>query len=263
MLILVISGSILAGAYTFTLLLLLLNTLGLLEFYRLFQTAGISPHKVSGLVLAGFILITTALVLLQYLSELYLLLPFPAAFLIFVFELYSRSATPFQNLAITFLGILCITVPLCFFQSSAILPWPNNTYQPAFILGYFCLLWASDSGAYITGNWLGKHKLFLRVSPGKTWEGSAGGAACALLVAYLNAQFLDVLSIRHWIFMAILIVVTGTYGDLIKSMMKRSLGVKDSGTILPGHGGIIDRFDSLLGSSPFVFLYLMLVYFQR
>ncbi|MFD2247951.1 phosphatidate cytidylyltransferase [Pontibacter ruber] len=257
-LIAIISGCVGAGAYTFVLLVLLLNLLGLLEFYRLFQAAGVTPRKVAGLVVASISILVLALVFLFNLPVRLLLLTVPLVFLVFVQELYLTSEKPFENLAYTFLGILFVSIPLSFFLGTAFLPWPANAYQRSFILGYFFLLWASDSGAYLFGRWLGRHKLFERISPHKSWEGSAGGACCALLVAFLNAQLFHIHTLTHWLSIAILVVVFGTYGDLFKSMMKRSLAIKDSGTILPGHGGILDRFDSLLGSAPFVFLYLIL-----
>ncbi|MES2396611.1 MAG: phosphatidate cytidylyltransferase, partial [Bacteroidota bacterium] len=116
----------------------------------------------------------------------------------------------------------------------------------------------NDSGAYLVGSAIGKHKLFLRVSPGKTWEGSVGGAIASYGVAYLISGWYTSISRLDWMVIATILIVIGTLGDLVKSIFKRSLNVKDSGTILPGHGGILDRFDSLIMSAPFVFTYLYL-----
>jgi phosphatidate cytidylyltransferase len=124
--------------------------------------------------------------------------------------------------------------------------------------GCFFILWANYTGAYFTGRYLGRRFFFKRISPKKTWEGSLGGTVCALLVSYLSSLFFTEINSVHWIIIALIIVVTGTFGNLVKSLMKRSLNLKDAGTILPGHGGMLDRFDSLLGSSPFVFSYLIL-----
>lgn len=240
----------------FLLLLLLINSLGLLEFYRLFQSTAVTSRRVGGMVLSTFILVVLDLVLCGYLGWKVLLAAIPMAFLLFAGELYLKATHPFHNLAFTFLGIICITLPLSFFAGIAFLPFHQGAYHAPVMLGYFFLLWASDSGAYLTGKYLGRRKLFERISPGKTWEGSMGGAISSFLVATMNAQFFKERSLTEWLVMATLIIVAGTYGDLVKSMMKRSLHIKDSGTILPGHGGILDRFDTLLGSAPFVFLYL-------
>jgi phosphatidate cytidylyltransferase len=186
------------------------------------------------------------------------LINIPAVFAIFIRELYLKADNPFHNLAFTFFGIICITVPLCFFSGIAFWPVGQNIYQSRIAMGYFFLIWTSDTGAYFVGKYFGKHHLFERISPKKTWEGSVGGAFFSLLIAFLIAHYFTVISSFNWIMIAFLIVVAGTLGDLIKSMMKRSLRIKDSGTILPGHGGMLDRFDSLLGSAPFVFCYLVL-----
>ncbi|WP_431215132.1 phosphatidate cytidylyltransferase [Puia sp. P3] len=243
----------------FILLVLTLNLLTLLEFYRLFHAAGLRPIKTGGILLSTLMIMTCALTISKYMEPKILLVNIPIAFGIFIAELFRREPNPFHNLAFTFLGILCITVPLCFFVIIAYLPVGSGLYHPNVALGYFLILWADDSAAYFTGKAFGAHPLFQRVSPRKTWEGSIGGAACALLVAYLVSLYFSGQHMMVWMGMAMTIVVTGTFGDLIKSLMKRSLNIKDSGTILPGHGGMLDRFDSLLGSAPFVFCYFVLL----
>jgi phosphatidate cytidylyltransferase len=118
-------------------------------------------------------------------------------------------------------------------------------------------MWSNDSGAYIVGSLLGKHKLFERISPKKTWEGFIGGALFTLLAAWIISKFLHELSLIHWLVVGTITFTCGTFGDLIESQLKRSANMKDSGKILPGHGGILDRFDSILFSAPIVFVYLM------
>ena len=124
---------------------------------------------------------------------------------------------------------------------------------------HFLLLWSNDTAAYLVGGRFGKHPLFRRISPGKTWEGSIGGAAAAVAMGYVLSVYFTIFTTVEWEALSLIIVITGTYGDLVKSMLKRSLGIKDSGTLLPGHGGMLDRFDSLLGSAPFVYCYLILL----
>ena len=114
-----------------------------------------------------------------------------------------------------------------------------------------------DSGAFFIGKLIGKHYLFKRISPKKTWEGSIGGFLAAGLAGFLNFILFEGLLLSQWLLLALIINLTGSFGDLTKSMLKRSAGVKDSGNILPGHGGILDRFDSLMGSAPFVLVYLI------
>ncbi len=120
------------------------------------------------------------------------------------------------------------------------------------------LLWASDSGAYFSGKTFGKHKLFPRISPGKTWEGWFGGTLAAILVGYILSRFFLDLNLPQWLGIAVIVSIFGVLGDLIESLLKRSLQVKDSGTLIPGHGGILDRFDSLVFVVPFVVAFLKL-----
>ncbi len=124
------------------------------------------------------------------------------------------------------------------------------------IIGLLLILWASDTGAYFAGIKFGKRKLFERVSPKKSWEGSIGGAALALAMAYLLSYYFRTILLEQWLIISGIIVIGGTYGDLVESLFKRSMEIKDSGTKLPGHGGFLDRIDSLLLASPFLVFYL-------
>jgi phosphatidate cytidylyltransferase len=131
-----------------------------------------------------------------------------------------------------------------------------NTLLP---LSIFIFLWVNDSGAYCVGSLLGRHKLFPRISPGKSWEGSVGGAVFVLAAAYAISYFLDqeqMLTMPAWLGLGLVVVVFGTWGDLVESLFKRTLGIKDSGSILPGHGGMLDRFDSSLLAIPAAVVYL-------
>ena len=257
-LVIITVASIMWGSYSFFILMLSINLLGILEFYRLFNSYTLSPRNITGAILSISILVTVNLVISNVSNWQVLLINIPIAFSPFLIELYLKAKYPFHNLAIIYLGIICVTVPLCFFAAIAFLPPGSGDYHSWLVLGYFFILWASDTGAYFIGKYFGKRKLFERISPKKTWAGSLGGAAFASAVAYINSYFFQAINVTGWMIITLIIVVGGTFGDLIKSLMKRSLGLKDSGTILPGHGGILDRFDTLLGSSPFVFCYLIL-----
>lgn len=142
---------------------------------------------------------------------------------------------------------------------------PGTGYSPVVPLTLFVFLWCNDVGAYCTGCTIGKHKLFERISPKKTWEGSIGGAVFTMLAAYLLHHFLpdwySFMPVWVWVGMALVVVLFGTWGDLIESLMKREMGIKDSGKILPGHGGMLDRFDSALLAIPATVVYLSLVGF--
>ena len=181
----------------------------------------------------------------------------PVAALICISELYRKEKRPFHSIAFTFFGVVFVLLPFCFYTSLA---FTDGSYNYHFSLGFLLLLWASDTGAYLFGMKLGKNKLFERHSPKKTWEGFLGGMFTSLLVAFiLSTQFTE-LSALGWAGFSALIVVLGTFGDLFESMLKRSMDVKDSGSLLPGHGGLLDRFDGLLLSAPVVFVYLYCLY---
>lgn len=253
----ILLGATLLGPFTFAAVIMLLNLLALSEFYTLFRNFTASPRKEMGLLLSLFIMVSLVLVVAGIAEWQLLFSILPFVFSIFIAELFLKAATPIQNLSIILLGILVITMPFCFFTMTAILPFGSGVF-PYFIIGYFLILWAIDSGAFLVGKTLGKTLLFPRISPMKTWEGLAGGLVFGLLAAFVIGQYSPMLSPVKWTIVTLIIFVTGTFGDFIKSMMKRSLGIKDSGNILPGHGGILDRFDTLLGSAPFVFAYLEL-----
>lgn len=246
-------GGIIFNEWSYFILFLLLGLLGLSEFYKLIKTQGINANKYIGLILGGVLFISVFLIEkdLMPLELLYLMLPL--LWLVFVLELHRKKAQPFTNIAFTLLGVAYVAVPFSLLHQLAYL---NEDYSWQPILGLLLLIWAADTGAYIIGKNFGKHKLLERVSPGKTWEGWVGGAVLAVVVAYVLALFLQDLEMYQWIGIAILVAVFGVLGDLVESLLKRSLGVKDSGTLLPGHGGILDRFDSLLLAIPFIVAFL-------
>jgi phosphatidate cytidylyltransferase len=168
-------------------------------------------------------------------------------------ELYRKKQQPFMNIAFTLLGVLYVAVP---FTLLILLGFDQERYSWHIILGPIFLIWAADTGGYIFGRSLGRTKLFERISPGKTWEGWLGGTLLCLAVAYGMSWVLVDLDWRQWLGIGAIVSVFGVLGDLVESMLKRSLQVKDSGRLLPGHGGILDRFDSLLMVTPFIVAYL-------
>ena len=186
-LVLVITLAIYSSHISFVLLILAINILALLEFYHLFASVEILPRKNTGLILSVSLLLTNTLFIIGSIDWIILLINIPFAFFIFINELYLKAKNPFQNIALTFLGIIYITMPLCFFINISFLPHGSNAYYFQKILGYFFILWASDTGAYFAGRYFGRHLLFKRISPKKTWEGSLGGTICALMVSYFTS----------------------------------------------------------------------------
>lgn len=253
-----ITGSVMLGVYWFLFLCFVINTIAVLEFYRLFQVDKNKVRQVLGVLLSSLTFLVSCLFLYDNLEWEIILVCIPLVSVIFIAELYFQSEAPFSNLGFIFLAIPFITLPLILFFACSISS-NNGQYQPEIILGYFFLLWAHDSGAYVCGSFFGERPLFMRISPNKTWEGSAGGALLTFVVVYINYAFMEVVPLFGWMIIGFCVVVMGTFGDFVKSMMKRSVHVKDSGTILPGHGGVLDRFDSLIGSAPYVFIYLSLL----
>ena len=184
-------------------------------------------------------------------------------FVLLIVELFEKSDKPFQNVAGTLLGIFYAIVPIFLLISMS----RENHYEegtfiatkftPNIAAGILCLTWINDTGAYLVGSKFGKTPLFPRISPKKTWEGTIGGIVFCILSGFLIHRVFGVLSLTDWMVVGGIASVFGTLGDLIESMLKRSVGVKDSGSFLPGHGGFLDRFDSFIFEIPFVFLYLM------
>ncbi|MBQ9386702.1 MAG: phosphatidate cytidylyltransferase [Bacteroidaceae bacterium] len=196
-----------------------------------------------------------------------LFLPFVFTLMVIMIrELYFKKPSPINDWVHTLFPVIYIALP---FALTSLLAFdaqgPDSGYSPVIPLTLFVFLWCNDVGAYCTGCTIGKHKLFERISPKKTWEGSIGGAVLTMVAAFLLHKFLpdwySFMPVWVWIGMALVVVVFGTWGDLIESLMKREMGIKDSGKILPGHGGMLDRFDSALLAIPATVVYLSLVGF--
>jgi len=177
-----------------------------------------------------------------------------------VAELYAKQTDPINNWAYTMLSQMYIALPFSLLNVLAFTSTPNGevAFNMLLPLSVFVFLWVNDSGAYCFGSLLGRHKLFPRISPGKSWEGSIGGALVVLAVAYAISYYVDngLLTMPQWLGLGLVVVVFGTWGDLVESLFKRTLGIKDSGNILPGHGGMLDRFDSSLLAIPAAVVYL-------
>lgn len=267
----VLIGAIWWNAWSMFALFLTIAALGLWEFYGLAEKAGVEPQKKFGTSLGVFAVIA-GFGMTVFPQRVYGYLLLVLLFLPFFIELYRKKEKPFANLGWTYLGLIYVALPLALLvytfapplllsqqllaMSEGIKNLPPVPYHPAPLITFFVLIWISDSMAYVCGRLFGKHKLFERVSPKKTWEGYIGGLIFTAVAGFYIANL--ILYDKHnwhqewvWTCTALVISITGTLGDLSESLFKRSIGVKDSGTLLPGHGGILDRFDALFLATPF------------
>jgi phosphatidate cytidylyltransferase len=237
------------------------------EYYLMIKNAGVRPQMIPGIITGVATYTLATLIASGLLPGNSFLLLIPVIAIIMVTELYRKQDKPFDSLAHTFFSVLYTALPFSMFPFAAfshhglgsLLPHEGIIFSPGIIIGFFLLIWANDTGAYLTGVTIGRHKLFERISPKKSWEGFFGGFITAILAAWLLSGWLGVVDRTHWIIIAAIVSIAGTYGDLVESMLKRSLGVKDSGTIMPGHGGFLDRFDSAIISFPLVYLFITLL----
>lgn len=208
------------------------------------------------LAVGGFCsgLVQTGAVFIPYLLTLVYL---------FVSELYAKNENAVNDWAYTMLGQMYVALSLSMINVLAFNAATDGSIRFNYIipLSIFIFLWTNDTGAYCTGSLIGRHKLFPRVSPAKSWEGSIGGAVLVMAASWIVGTYAidhgaDVLTVPQWLGLGLVVVVFGTWGDLVESLFKRTLGIKDSGTILPGHGGMLDRFDSSLMAMPAAVVYL-------
>lgn len=261
---------------SFAVLFFVVAVWGLYEFYQLTEKLGAKPYKLIGLI-TGAALFAVAIFINSNLAlffpwEHLLAIAFILVFFIFVTALFDQKPNTILNIAYTVTGIVYSVLPLtlllnisCFDKAYTFNHFSSNhfdnvaPYNFHYVLGIILLIWASDVSAYLVGSLIGKNKLYERISPGKTWEGSIGATILTIGCSFIIAKWFSELALIHWIMISIIVCVFGTIGDLVESMLKRQAGVKDSGHIMPGHGGILDRFDSLLFVSPFVYCYLTLI----
>ncbi len=251
-------GLVLFGAF-----LLFVNAGCTFEFFRMVKTQGARPSRVLGYIFsltAMLLVIAIPLVdnpLLGFGLVFGSFALFPACFaLSAIVQLWKQSDQPFRDAAYSMVPLLYIGLPLSLML--ALVPDAGARVVLMLVL----MVWLNDSGAYIGGSLFGKHKMWERHSPGKTWEGTAFGVLATVLVAVFVGPWIQpAVAWYHWLALGLICSVIDTLGDLVESMLKRSVGMKDSGNIMPGHGGFLDRFDSLLIIMPFAFAYINLIIF--
>lgn len=230
----------------------------LIEFYSLAGLDGMIPQKTFGTLSGMTIFCLSFFIERGDIHHRYYFLIFPLLSCVYLIKLYKKfERKPFTNIAYTFLGIFYVSVPFALLNIAAFEHIPMyGHYNYEIIFGCLFILWATDTGAYFAGTLFGKSKLFERISPKKSWEGAVGGALLAMAFAWGISMYFTSLAFWQWMVIALIIVVGGIYGDLVESLLKRSIEIKDSGDSLPGHGGFLDRFDGLLISAPFIVAFL-------
>ena len=252
-----VAGSILWCPYAFGGVFVLAAALAVREFHRLSNRQDQEVNVPPAVGMAGAALLFAC-------SYLYASGTLPgiiyAAYGVYVAavmvaELYRKQAHPIHNWAYFLLGQVMVALPFALLNFILFVPG----YRPLILLAVFVTIWVNDTGAYLTGMAFGRHKMFERVSPKKSWEGFAGGAVLALLSGYVFSRFIPDLNLWQWLMFSEIIVVCGTLGDLTESLLKRTLHVKDSGHAIPGHGGLLDRFDSMLLAAPMVLIFLLVI----
>lgn len=271
--------------YSFAALFLVVSIWGLHEFYNISEKLGAKPFRTLGYISAiviyfsgilsnnDLVFAVTSLCPVFSLEVFAYKLSFFVLCIVFVFTflikaLFSKEPNPILNVVYSIAGIVYVTSPFIILNYLTVVFFPNvlpsnegwslyiKPYNSHAVLGMILLIWASDSFAYLVGSMIGKRKLYERISPGKTWEGTIGGGVLTMASSYIIAGWFPEIEFKHWLVISLLVVVFGTLGDLFESLLKRQAGIKDSGKIMPGHGGILDRFDSLIFVTPFVYLYL-------
>ena len=259
----ILVGCILLTPISFGILFALISALSVYEFGQLMDKSKQVAINKKITSLAGAYLFLAVMAFCTGATDAQVFLPYLLLLLyLMITELYLKKENPLGNWAFTMLSQLYIALPFALLN---ILAFHNDvasssvSYNPVLPLSVFVFIWLSDTGAYCVGSLIGKHRLFERISPKKSWEGSIGGGVFSIASSLVFAHYFPFLHLAEWMGLAFTVVVFGTWGDLTESLMKRQLGIKDSGNILPGHGGMLVRFDSALMAIPAAVIYLCAV----
>lgn len=265
--VLVLLTGLLWNYYSFSVLFFVIALWGLYEFYHVAEALGAKPQKKIGYLLGAisYLAFVRADLFAPVLSDTsgplkLCLFTFPLV--IFSGAVFSKQARAFSNSIFTIVGILYAVLPFALLHEMVIKEVPEDRvlqFYPYVLLGVILLIWCNDTFAYLGGSLFGKHKLIERVSPGKTWEGTVIGVIISFAGSFVIAHFQSDVPAYFWPLMGVLVPVLATLGDLVQSAMKRQANIKDTGSIMPGHGGILDRFDSLIFVTPFVVVILKLM----
>ncbi len=250
----VVLGSIIWDPYAQAIVFSVFMVLGLLEFYNLFSKHSfVQVSKEIGIFIGLFIFSLLVGVSLEWLPQISILFIFPLFFTLILAEMWRKKEHPLINISVLVFGIIYVVIP---FFLTIDLNLRNTSFLPN-VVGMYLLIWTNDTFAYLSGRLFGKTKLFERISPKKTWEGTVGGVIFTLVLGYIIGAYINEGDELFWIISALIIAPCAIFGDLLESLFKRSLDIKDSGKILPGHGGILDRFDAALFAIPFFYCWAM------
>jgi len=259
--VIVLVGCILYSPLSFGILFTIISALRVHEFAQLVsKSSELSINKTITALGGAYLFLALMSFCTQQSVGARVFLPYLGLLLyMMITELYLKKKNPTGNWAYSMLSQLYVALPFALLNVLAFQNSPETgsvTYNPILPLSIFVFIWLSDTGAYCVGSLIGKHRLFERISPKKSWEGSIGGGIFSIASSLGFAHFFPFMPGWQWVGLAIVVVIFGTWGDLTESLMKRQLGIKDSGNILPGHGGMLDRFDSALMAIPAAVVYL-------
>lgn len=259
--VIVLMGCILYSPLSFGILFTIISALSVHEFAQLVsKSSEVSINKTITALGGAYLFLALMSFCTQQSVGARVFLPYLGLLLyMMITELYLKKKNPTGNWAYSMLSQLYVALPFALLNVLAFQNSPETgsvTYNPILPLSIFVFIWLSDTGAYCVGSLIGKHRLFERISPKKSWEGSIGGGIFSIASSLGFAHFFPFMPGWQWVGLAIVVVIFGTWGDLTESLMKRQLGIKDSGNILPGHGGMLDRFDSALMAIPAAVVYL-------
>ena len=259
--VIVLVGCILYSPLSFGILFTIISVLSVHEFAQLVsKSSEVSINKTITALGGAYLFLALMSFCTQQSVGARVFLPYLGLLLyMMITELYLKKKNPTGNWAYSMLSQLYVALPFALLNVLAFQNSPETssvTYNPILPLSIFVFIWLSDTGAYCVGSLIGKHRLFERISPKKSWEGSIGGGIFSIASSLGFAHFFPFMPGWQWVGLAIVVIIFGTWGDLTESLMKRQLGIKDSGNILPGHGGMLDRFDSALMAIPAAVVYL-------
>jgi len=258
--IIVLIGSIIFSNYAFAILFLFFSIFGQLEFFRLMNKYNdIKLLRGYGLLAGAVVYTVMALISMGILDMGFLMISLLITILPLIILLKQKTPNPFASAAVSAFSILYVVVPFGCLNFLLNKGMQTGIWHAENLIGFFILMWTYDVFAYLIGTIIGQHKLSQNISPQKTWEGSVGSGIITLGASYVISTFYAQLHLHQWVAIALIIIVFGTLGDIAESMLKRGANVKDSGTLLPGHGGFLDRFDGVLFSAPVVLIYLSII----
>ena len=256
---LIISSILLSRYYVFLAVFALIAGLTIREFHKLTNhNTGVNVNLWLSMIGAVLLFVTSYLFANKAVDYPIFSIYGFYIILVLISGLYAKKSNPIHNWAYFVLGQILVALPFSLLNFILFI----NGLQPYILLAVFVTIWVNDTGAYLVGVTFGKHRLFERISPKKSWEGFVGGALAALISGYLFSMYIPEINLMNWLIFSEIIVIFGTYGDLMESLVKRTVDVKDSGTIIPGHGGLFDRFDSMLLAAPVIFIYLSFIFYK-